>query len=243
VSSQPDQAPTGDSAAAGVPLADGSMVGGALPSAGQDAGDGTKVYRLSGPLVLWWAWVALAVISLGDLAVQGHNRSTITPALVIFLITGLVYACALRPRVLADDEGLTVQNPLRDYRIPWGAIKGVYLGDSVEIQCARQVPRGDKNVYSWGLYSSRRARYKMRNEARSRRGMRYQPPQYGRMPAEAQEALKQGPGQAIAKELARLAEAARERGVIGGAISAQWVWPSLAAILVPALVLVLWLVL
>lgn len=211
-------------------------------SAGKDAGDGRKIYRMQAPLTLWWAWVALAVFCVGDLAIQGHNRGAVTPALVVVMITGLMYACALRPRVLADPDGLTVQNPLRDYRVPWGAVRGIYLGDSVDIQCARQPPKKDKTLHSWALSSSRKARSRARLKGSGglfRSAMlptqyNNQSGQYGRMPPQAQAALTQAPTQLIARELARLSEEAHERGVPEAVVTGQWVWQPLLAILIPA---------
>jgi Bacterial PH domain len=192
------------------------------------------------PVVFWWGWTVVAVLSLGDLAVQGHNRAAVQPALVVLTITGLVYACAFRPRVIADPDGITVQNPLRDYRVPWGVVSGVFLGDSVEFQCSRPVPMGDKTIYSWALYGSRRNR--ARAGLRTRRwdqsaGSR--PRGYARMPSEAQEALKQIPAEVMARELSRMSEQARPAGAADGVLSARWAWESLAVILIPAAALVL----
>ena len=59
------------------------------------------------------------------------------------------------------------------------------------------------------------------------------------MPSEAQEALKQTPAEAMARELGQLSEGARARGAAGGALSATWAWPPLAAILIPSAALAL----
>jgi PH (Pleckstrin Homology) domain-containing protein len=202
--------------------------------------DGARVFRMQPPVVLWWAWVAVAVFALGDLAVQEHDRGAIGPALGIALVTGLVYACAWRPRVIADDDGVTVQNPLRDYRVPWGAVNGIFLADSVELQCARQPPKDDKTIYSWALYGSRRSRARagLRTRGWDKNPTR-RPQGYARLPSEAQEALKQVPAEAMARELGRLSTQARARGAVGGTTSATWAWPGLAAILIPAAALAL----
>jgi len=211
-----------------------------MASAWRATADGGKVFRMTPPLVLWWGWVVVAVVSLGDLAVQGHDRGAVEPALVVLVITALMYSCAFRPRVLADSAGITVQNPLRDYIVPWGAVRGVFLGDSVEFQCARPAPKGDKTIYSWALYGSRRARARAGLRTRGwDRGARSRPQGYARMPSEAQEALKQIPAEAMARELGRLFEEARARGAADGVLSARWAWPSLAAIGVSLAALVL----
>lgn len=249
MSSPQDQVPSGD-AVPSPPLA-GQQA--AATSAGTDE-ELPKTYRLSTPLVLWWVWLAVAVFSLGDLLVQGHNRAAVTPALVIILITGVVYACALRPRLIADRDAVTVQNPLRDYRVPWGAIKGVYLGDSVELECARPAPKGSKTLYSWAIYSSRRSRQRARQKqsGMNRWGVRSQgygfgrlprtaydgrTPGYGRMPAEGQAVQDKGMAEHIAADLGRLSEKAKLNGASDGVIRGSWAWQPLAAILLPAALL------
>ena len=66
----------------------------------------TKMFRLPGAVVAWWAWVIFAVACLADIAFTGRNhtgrRDRGRP---LVFITGLVYACALRPRVIADSAG------------------------------------------------------------------------------------------------------------------------------------------
>ena len=249
MSSPQDQAPSGD-ALPGPSLAGQPAVTGNVSTDDQ----WPKTYRLSTPLVLWWVWVALAVFSLGDLLVQGHNRSAVTPALVIILITGIVYACALRPRIVADQEAITVQNPVRDYRVPWSAIQGVYLGDSIELECARPAPKGNKTLYSWAIYSSRRSRQraKQKQAGLNRFGMRQggygfgrvprtpydgRAPGYGRMPTEGQAAQDKGMAEHIAADLGRLSEKAKQNCTPGGVIAGRWAWQPLAAILIPAVVL------
>ena len=229
MSSQQDQAP-----------GSGRASGGRLASAERATADGGKLFRMMPPLVFWWGWAAVAVLSLGDLAVQGHDRAAVQPALLVLLITGLVYACAFRPRVIAGSDGLTVRNPVRDYRLPWGAVRGIFLGDSVEFQCARPAPMGDKTIYSWALYGSRRARARAGLRTRAwDQSARNRPRGYARMPSEAQEALKQVPAEVMARELSRMSDQARAAGAADDVLSATWAWESLAAILIPAAGLVL----
>ena len=92
------------------------------PASGSALEDTTKVFRLPAPLVLWWVWVAFAVANLADLAIQGHDRLSVQIAIGLLAITGVVYACAFRPRVITDADGLTMVNPLREYRVPWARV-------------------------------------------------------------------------------------------------------------------------
>ena len=78
------------------------------------------------------------MLSLGDLIIQGHDFLSVKFALGVLTVTGLVFACTLWSKVIADDDGITVRNPFRVFTIPWAAVQGIFLADSVEIQCARR---------------------------------------------------------------------------------------------------------
>ena len=153
-----------------------------------------------------------------------------------------MYAVALRPRVITDEHGITVQNPLRDHWVPWGSVTSVVVGESVQVRCASGPDSGrEKVVHSWALYAPRRARVK--KDFPGRRQFRFtptaQPPSYAKLPKDAQELLKQSPADQIAAELELQARMARERGAPGGERVGSWPWNALAAMLIPAAALVI----
>jgi len=219
--------------------------GGTKESAGPTTAAGSMAFRLTAPVAGWWAWVAFAVVCLGDLAVQGRDRVSLNAAIAVVAITGFVYACAFRPKVIADEDGITVLNPVRDYRVPWGAVKGIFLGDSVELQCARPEPQSDKTVYSWALYTRRRARARaeLRAQRLNRRvrsgGAAGDARGYARLPGESSESARMPPAELIARELGRLRDQARERGAGGGVVRGRWACLPIAVMIVPTLALVL----
>jgi hypothetical protein len=55
-------------------------------SAGRQTADGRRIYRMVGPQVIWWAWTAVVVLSLGDLAIQGHDLSALRFALGLLMM-------------------------------------------------------------------------------------------------------------------------------------------------------------
>jgi hypothetical protein len=251
--------PTGSGQAAGVAS---RGVGGSttiLKSAWRTTEDGRTIFRLMPPLVLWWVWVAFALANIIDLAIQSHSWFAVQVTAVLLVVTGLMYVCTLRPRVISDDAGLTVLNPFRDYRVPWGGVAGVYLGDSVEIQCERPAPKPEKTVYSWALYSPRRSRaraelrsgtgarkWRQRHDYRAQRrydiapgetweagANRRETPSFARMPDKARELASQHPSHVMAAELARRCDAARGAGAAGGVVEGHWAWLPIAAVLVP----------
>jgi hypothetical protein len=207
-------------------------------SAGRVKADGRRIYRLVAPMVLWWVWVGLIVLGLADLAVQGHDWISLRFGLGLLTATGVVYACALWPKVIADGDGVTVLNPLRQFGIPWGAVNGIFLADSVEVVCARAAPKTEKTVYSWALSSPRRSR--ARAQLRGLhwdRGGRTRPSTYDRLPDSAKAVVKQTPAEVIARELGLLSEqalAASGDAANGAVMSVRWAWQPLAAILMPA---------
>jgi hypothetical protein len=214
-------------------------------TAGRMTADGRRIYRLSGPLIVWWVWVAVILLSLGDLVFQGHDSVSLEFIFGLLAATGLVFACTLWSKVIATDAGITVLNPFRIAQIPWGAVQAIFLADSVEVVSARGGGKKDKTIYSWALSSPRRAR--ARQQFRSKqwdRGRRSSPTGYGRMPGEAKELVKMTPAEVMARELVALSEEARARRARDGdgddsagteVLSARWAWPTIAAIVVPAI--------
>ncbi|MDQ2875064.1 MAG: PH domain-containing protein, partial [Actinomycetota bacterium] len=157
---------------------------------------GRTTFRLNAPLVLWWGWSVFAVANLVDLVVQSRDWFSLEITGALLVVTGFMYACALRPRVISDASGLTVRNPFRDYRVPFGRMAGVFLGDSVEIQY-QQPPAEPRTIYSWALYSPRRAR--ARAELRTANGMRrsqYSQRQQRRYQVEPSASFGKAPAQA-----------------------------------------------
>jgi Bacterial PH domain len=230
-----------------VPPGPPGLPGSRLKSAWRTTEDGRTVFRLIPPLVLWWGWVAFAVINLADLAIQSRDWFSLEIAAGLLVGTGIMYACTVHPKIISDAEGLTIRNPFRDYRVPWGGVAGVFLGDSVEIHCERPAPAPPKPIYSWALYSPRRARARAdlrvgfgtrrereRHDMRARR--RFEVPDataFGRMPDQAREIASQHPSHVMATELARRCEDARQRGTPAGLVAASWAWRPIAAVLIP----------
>jgi hypothetical protein len=223
------------------PARPGSEPAGGSASGSDIGAQGTrKIFRLPGPVMLWWGWVVFLVANLVDLAIQGHDRTSLQIAVGLFAVTGVVYACALRPRVITNADGITMLNPLRDYRIPWGRVSGVSLGESVQVRCSPGTTASGKVLHSWALYAPRRSRLKAEiRGSRWDRNAASRPGGYGRLPSEAREVMKQTPVELMAREIESLASQARERGADGGQVVASWAWWSIAAFLVPALTLAL----
>ena len=67
-----------------------------------------EVFRLNVPVVIFYVWLVFAAVNVVDLALQASPRFALIVGLVVLTITGVAYACGLRPRVIADGSGLTM---------------------------------------------------------------------------------------------------------------------------------------
>jgi hypothetical protein len=196
---------------------------------------GARVWRLPGPVIVWWAWVVFVVANLVDLALTAREWDSVIVLAVLALITGLVYALAFRPRVITDENGITVLNPFRDHRVSWGAVSSVVVGESVQLHCT-VAPGADREkvVHSWALYATRRSRIRHGQRRGLRPVFQTPPPVNSKLPKEAQEMLKQSAVEHIAAELDLQCQLARKRGGPDGGWSGRWPWQPAAAVLIPA---------
>lgn len=107
------------------------------------------------------AWLLIAAAVLIDLAVQGRNHAALLALAVVLAVSGIVYACAWRPRIVADSGGITVVNPVRDHRVPWGSVAKVDVVTALRVhyEPAGAAPR-PKAVYSWAVQAAPRASFK-----------------------------------------------------------------------------------
>jgi hypothetical protein len=121
---------------------------------------------------MWWLWALFALANLIDLAVQGRDHFSLETAAGLLLITGAVYIAALRPRISADDDGLTIVNPLREHRVGWAAVAAIDATELVRFRCAWPVAgevTRERVIYAWAVHSSRRKQAVTRMRAERRR--------------------------------------------------------------------------
>lgn len=199
--------------------------------------DGRTVFRRGTPFVVWWIWVAFAIFNLAEIAIPDHDYFSLEFTAGLLVVTAVMYACTLRPRVIADDDGVLVYNPFQDHRIRWGALTGVFLGDSVELGCSRPGQKKDKTVYCWALYSGRRSRLKAQIRSERNRSRVYGAAAARRAQAEAQQLARADIVQLMAAEIGRRSTAAKERGVPDAVLESAWAWLPLVYVLLPAALL------
>lgn len=206
-----------------------------MPRPWKTTPDGKTIFRRLGPLVIWWAWVAFVLFNVADVIVPHHDYFSLELAAGLLAVTGVAYACALRPVVTATDDTIMVRNPIFDHHVSWGTVSGVYLGDSVELSCTRPGSAKDKTIYCWALYSGRRSRMRAQFQRSA-----FRLDQFGSRAARtpvANDPPRIDQVKLMAQELGRLATAARKRGDQVQPLRSQWAWQPIAGIVVPGLAL------
>jgi hypothetical protein len=205
-------------------------------SSRKDPDSEREVFRSAGAVVLSWAWLVVAVIILVDLAVQGRDRAAVVTVLLVLAVSGVVYACAWRPKIVADSSGISIINPVRDYQVPWTAVRTVDVVNAVRVHCepAPGAARG-KVLYSWAVQSSARSTRKaaLRREAHSQPRPRLTarprvlqpppdtaPPGYGELPDSAKDVLERSSAEFTAGRLAERAQHARQAAARAAGLSA-----------------------
>jgi hypothetical protein len=189
--------------------------------------------------IVWWVWLAFAAANVLDLAIQGHNHFSAVVVAVLILITGGTFDAAFRPRVVADDEGLMIQNPLRDHRVPWGCVESLELGDSLEIRCRWDTDGGPrrKKLYGWAVHSPRRSRLKADLRARRQaKSAQTSSAAASKLPPEALAALTKTDAEHIVDSLRSRGDKARAAGGAGGRPVSRWDPLAIAVLVIPAVI-------
>jgi hypothetical protein len=226
-----------------------------------------EVFRSPAAAVVWWVWLLFAVANLIDLAVQGRDHLSVVAAGTLLVITGVVYVTAERPKIVADDDGLTIVNPLRDHRVGWAAVAGYDTTDLLRVRCVWRAGTGAgdaagsgeaggekrRAIYSWAVHSSRRKAIanEIRAQTRGRRGgfsslgsvsTRGPFGGYGTPPDNAPPPKPLGlDADTVVAALTAHADKARARApeaAAGPPVSA-WQWSAIAAVLIPAILLLI----
>ena len=196
-------------------------------SSGRQSSDKPQTFRSPTAVVVWFVWLLFAVGNWIDLAIQGRDHASAVAAAILLLATGAAYVTAQRPRIIADDAGLTIRNPLRDHRIGWTGVARVDLADVLRVHYEWGQHR--KVISAWAVHYSRRRQ--LAAEARARSAAR----PGGRRPSLRFGAPVSGPAGSAAPtaeaEAEKVAQALRERAT---AAQAEAVWAAGTAEVAPA---------
>jgi hypothetical protein len=179
---------------------------------------GVRVFRSGALRVGGWVWMVFAALNFVDLIWRGRDMASAIAAAAMLLGSGLAYAVALRPRIVADDEAVQFHNLLRDVRLPWEAVTRFEGGDAVYAHV------GDRRFRAFILQTSPRAR--ARSEMKARREEKKLP--------EAVAAYMRGRTATdfTVEQLRELAGQHRSKDGTAEA-SVVWAWPPILALAVP----------
>ena len=140
-------------------------------------------------------------------------------------------------------------NPLRDHRIGWPAVAGIDAAELLRVRCEWPLDggaggTGHRVLYSWAVHSSHRKRVvaELRAQRRSRRGSAagpfaaFSPPE-----SQAPPAPTAADADHVVSILTELAEQGRAMTPSQRAVPplSNWNWSAIAAIVVPALALLI----
>jgi hypothetical protein len=170
--------------------------------------------------VLGWILLAVAVANFVDLAIRGRDHASLVAAAALLLGCGVVYVLCLRPGVVAGSDGVDMRNPLRDVHVPWASLENVDVTDALRLHSAGRKHR------SWALQETSRTRAK----ARMRR------PRTD-LPENVADAVAGRTRTEYIAEQLREMSVERASGEPAGSRT-TWSWPSVAAVVVPAVLLV-----
>jgi hypothetical protein len=261
-----------------------------------EAGGGPYTFRSPTAVVVWWVWLLFAAANLIDLAVQERDHTSLVAAAILVMATGVAYVTAQRPRLLADDAGITVKNPLRDHHVGWACVTKIDLADLLRVHCdwssqvgaAPGTKKYTKVIPAWAVHYSRRRQFVTESRARraSARANRRtsfgvfsadRSPGYGSAPASAADvSAPEAEAERIVKILNEYVTAAQAEVVWAGGtveiaggspageaaahdvterpeasagledlrhtgwfepLKSTWSWPAIAALVIPALIL------
>lgn len=207
--------------------------------------------------MVWWIWVLFAAGNLIDIAVQGRDRSSLVAAFILLAVTGAMYVGAQRPRLIADDNGMTIVNPLRRHRVGWASVTAIDTTDLARVRCEWPAgpagAAGRKAIYAWAVTHSRRretlAQLREQRRTRSRPGQAPSGASSGVFSADSRPSTA-APRTPVAGDASSIVTLLRARADEAHATAPEtratepvstWSWPALAALGIPlaALLIVL----
>src|ERR1700710_445935 len=102
-----------------------------------------QVFRSKTALVVGWIWMVFAAYNAVDLTVRYSGSASLVAAVVLAVLTMLVFISCLRPAIIMTEEGVLVRNPLRNVFVPWTGV------DEITVSHVITITSGDDRVRCW----------------------------------------------------------------------------------------------
>jgi hypothetical protein len=183
-----------------------------------------RVFRSGAVRFAGWAWMVFAALNLADLVWRGRDMASLVAAAVLLFGSGIAYAVAIRPRIVAGDDAVLFHNLLRDVRLPWTAVERFEGGDAVYAHV------GDGRFRAYVLQTSPRARAK--SEMKARREDKNLPD------AVADYMRGRTATDFTVEQLRELADQNRREPESMEPVTVRWSWPAILAFAVPGVLTV-----
>lgn len=126
------------------------------------ASGGATVLRAVSSIIAFWAFVAIAVVFVGDAALRGRLDVALRAGAVFAFIGWCAWVFLIRMSVRLDAQALTAHNLLRWVRVPWGRVVDVERRAQLRI-----VLDDDSTVECWGSPFAPRAGGRTRDHGAS----------------------------------------------------------------------------
>ena len=180
-----------------------------------------KVFRSGAIRFLGWAWMVFAALNLADLVWRGRDMASLIAAVIMVLGSGIAYAVALRPCIVADEDSLRFHNLIRDVRLPWESVERFEGGDAVYAHV------GERRFRAYVLQTSPRSRAKQELKARR---------EDKRLPEPVAEYMRgRTATDFTVEQLRELAEQHRSDTREPGEVTVRYNWPAILGVAVPGL--------
>lgn len=217
--------------------------------------DAPKTFRSVTALIVFWVVMLFVVGNLIDLAVQGRDHMSLVAAGILVMGAGVAYVAGWRPRVTAAADGITIKNPVRDHQIPWLDVEKVDLADQLRVHCRASGTQPARKISAWSVHYSRRKAFAAdakarRAAAKGDRPQRFSIGGMGGFGIQQSTASQTGTDQVsdeaqaeravhLLNERAEAAKAGQAAGTPAGAVTSTWGRDAIAALVIPAIILLI----
>ena len=163
--------------------------------------------------------MVFAALNLADLVWRGRDMASLIAGVIMVLGSGIAYAVALRPCIVAGEDSLRFHNLMRDVRLPWESVERFEGGDAVYAHV------GERRFRAYVLQTSPRSRAKQELKAQR---------QDKQLPESVAEYMRgRTATDFTVEQLRELAEQHRSDSREPGEVTVRYNWPAILAVAVP----------
>lgn len=107
----------------------------------------TATYILRGSATRLYAYLVWALAGVAVISSFGYGVRVFAATVFFAAVLALVgWLCYWNPRVILNDDGLTIINPSRTFEVPWEAVESASGTWGLQV-----TPRGRKAVHVWAI--------------------------------------------------------------------------------------------